>query len=118
LSQVGEYYDVYRCEGIARFKTVRFAGKAIHHCHMVQHEDTGLMGWFNVSGSEDEHEPNPCPQNNLYTCADAFSNYTSASECAQPTTEDRIASKSAAGTDRAVATPLAMLLATILASAL
>jgi hypothetical protein len=78
----GEYYDVWRCEGIARFTTVRFAGKAIHHCHMVKHEDTGLMGWFNVSGSEDEHEPNPCPQNNLYTCSDVFSDYTSASECA------------------------------------
>lgn len=43
--EVGEYYDVWRCEGVARFKTVRFAGKAISHCHMVKHEDIE-GGWL------------------------------------------------------------------------
>ena len=77
----GEYYDVWRCEGVARFKTVRFAGNVINHCHMVKHEDEGLMGWFNVSGTADQHEPNPCPQNNLYTCSDVYNGHTDADTC-------------------------------------
>ena len=74
--EVGEYYDVWRCEGVARWKAVRFAGKAVHHCHMVRHEDTGLMGWFNFSGPAEAYEPNPCPQNNLYKCSDPFTGHT------------------------------------------
>ena len=79
--EVGEYYDVYRCEGVVRFKAVRFAGKAILHCHMVKHEDQGLMGWINVTG-DGEYPLNSSPQNNLFTCSDVFTNYTTAKECA------------------------------------
>jgi hypothetical protein len=32
------------------------------------------MGWFDITSGE--YPDNSCPQNNLYTCADVFSNYT------------------------------------------
>lgn len=73
--EIGEYYDVWRCEGNTRHKTVRFGGKTIAHCHMVFHEDLGLMTWFNVTGGE--RPDNSCPERNLYTCSSVFNDLPS-----------------------------------------
>jgi FtsP/CotA-like multicopper oxidase with cupredoxin domain len=55
----GEYYDVVseNCNMLfdldTRTSTI-YAGRTIMHCHILQHEDQGAMGWLKVLGS-----PNP-----------------------------------------------------------
>jgi FtsP/CotA-like multicopper oxidase with cupredoxin domain len=51
----GEYYDTLTDPCDVRFDlnaaTSRvFEGKAIMHCHILEHEDQGAMGWLDVAG--------------------------------------------------------------------
>lgn len=54
----GEYYDVIaeNCDLLfdldTRTSTI-YAGRTIMHCHILQHEDQGAMGWLKVLGSPD-----------------------------------------------------------------
>jgi suppressor of ftsI len=51
----GEYYDVVAGNCKLRFDlnpntSSVFAGRTVMHCHILQHEDQGAMGWANVLG--------------------------------------------------------------------
>jgi FtsP/CotA-like multicopper oxidase with cupredoxin domain len=54
----GEYYDVVaeNCDLLfdldTRTSTI-YAGRTIMHCHILEHEDQGAMGWLKVLGSPD-----------------------------------------------------------------
>jgi len=54
----GEYYDVIseNCDLLfdldTRTSTI-YAGRTIMHCHILEHEDQGAMGWLKVLGSPD-----------------------------------------------------------------
>ena len=60
----GEYYDVVadNCNLLfdldTRTSTI-YAGRTIMHCHILQHEDQGAMGWLNVLGSAQQGIPAP-----------------------------------------------------------
>jgi hypothetical protein len=50
----GEWYDVIDGECLVRFDlrpefTTVFQGRTIMHCHILEHEDQGAMGWMNVA---------------------------------------------------------------------
>jgi hypothetical protein len=51
----GEYYDVIDANCDIRFdmstqSSTPYDGKTIMHCHILQHEDQGAMGWMDVVG--------------------------------------------------------------------
>jgi len=51
----GEYYDVVANNCAIRFdldqqSSTVFEGRTIMHCHILEHEDQGAMGWTNVLG--------------------------------------------------------------------
>ena len=51
----GEYYDVLGANCNVRFDTnasttTAYAGRTIMHCHILEHEDQGAMGWMNLTG--------------------------------------------------------------------
>ena len=53
----GEFYDVVaeNCEvrfDLSTETTTPFDGRTIMHCHILEHEDLGLMGWLDVIGGE------------------------------------------------------------------
>gem|GEM_PF-1465228 len=53
----GEFYDVIARNCDIRFDldpatTTPFSGRTVMHCHILEHEDEGLMGWTNVIGGE------------------------------------------------------------------
>ena len=53
----GEFYDVVAGNCKVRYdldatRTTVFAGRTIMHCHILQHEDQGAMGWANVIGGQ------------------------------------------------------------------
>jgi FtsP/CotA-like multicopper oxidase with cupredoxin domain len=60
----GEYYDVVanNCDLLfdldTRTSTI-YAGRTIMHCHILEHEDQGAMGWLNVLGSTQQGVPEP-----------------------------------------------------------
>ena len=62
----GEYYDVVadNCDMLfdldTRTSTI-YAGRTIMHCHILQHEDQGAMGWLKVVGSTQQGVPEPFP---------------------------------------------------------
>jgi hypothetical protein len=35
-----------------RMQTDTFTGKAVVHCHILEHEDEGMMAWFSITGIE------------------------------------------------------------------
>lgn len=52
----GEYYDVVAGSCTVRFDlnpttSTVYQGRTIMHCHILEHEDQGAMGWLNVLGS-------------------------------------------------------------------
>ncbi|KAJ3111161.1 hypothetical protein HK100_002792 [Physocladia obscura] len=49
----GEYRDVvWTTSNISiRFKPVDFTGEMVLHCHILQHEDMGMMGLFKLNGN-------------------------------------------------------------------
>ncbi len=53
----GEYYDVVASNCEIRFDlnaatSTPYAGRTIMHCHILEHEDQGAMGWLKVEGGE------------------------------------------------------------------
>lgn len=51
----GEYYDVIAGNCDVRFDlnastTSTYQGRTIMHCHILEHEDQGAMGWLDVNG--------------------------------------------------------------------
>ena len=52
-----------------RFKTVRFSGKVILHCHYLMHEDVDMMGWVDTFGGPENLLSEP------EASCDAFINY-------------------------------------------
>ncbi len=53
----GEFYDVVSENCQVRFDlntatTTPYDGRTIMHCHILRHEDTGVMGWLDVMGGE------------------------------------------------------------------
>lgn len=52
-SQEGDWVDVLEEAGIVRFKTARYGGNYMLHCHVLEHEDMGSMGSVYVQGGCD-----------------------------------------------------------------
>ncbi|MFM2207641.1 MAG: hypothetical protein RL213_1616 [Bacteroidota bacterium] len=55
--EAGEYYDVLTASGKARFDlnaatSTPYSGMGMMHCHLLDHEDQGAMGWMNVIGGQ------------------------------------------------------------------
>jgi hypothetical protein len=55
--EAGEYYDVVSGNCNIRFDlssatSSPYSGRTIMHCHILEHEDQGAMGWANVVGGE------------------------------------------------------------------
>jgi hypothetical protein len=55
--EAGEYYDVLTATGTARFDlnvatSTPYSGMGMMHCHLLDHEDQGAMGWMNVIGGQ------------------------------------------------------------------
>jgi hypothetical protein len=51
--EAGEYYDVIAGNCDVRFEmgaAEAFEGRTILHCHILEHEDQGAMGWMDVIG--------------------------------------------------------------------
>jgi hypothetical protein len=51
--EAGEFYDTVAGTCVVRFEmgpTEAFEGRDIFHCHILEHEDQGAMGWMNVIG--------------------------------------------------------------------
>ena len=53
----GEYYDVVAGNCKIRFDINQnnssvYAGRTIMHCHILEHEDQGAMGWVNIIGGK------------------------------------------------------------------
>ncbi len=49
----GEYYDTLAASCSVRFDlspATSYEGRTIMHCHILEHEDQGAMGWMNVVG--------------------------------------------------------------------
>ena len=49
----GEYYDVVAGNCTIRFKLTSetaYQGRTVMHCHILEHEDQGAMGWVDVLG--------------------------------------------------------------------
>jgi len=76
----GEFYDTISSEapGVwsdcrVRFQFVDFSGPTIIHCHVLDHEDTGIVGWFDVPAGPGAFE----------TTAD-FSNNNTEGACCVP----------------------------------
>mmetsp|Transcript_9086 Transcript_9086/g.30984 ORF Transcript_9086/g.30984 Transcript_9086/m.30984 type:complete len:449 (-) Transcript_9086:171-1517(-) len=54
LVRPGEWRDTTPSWNVVvRFPVLDYVGKQILHCHILQHEDNGMMGWFNMSACED-----------------------------------------------------------------
>lgn len=56
--EAGEYYDVLTANVAARFDlnaatSSPYSGMAMMHCHLLDHEDQGAMGWMNVVGGKE-----------------------------------------------------------------
>lgn len=77
----GEYYDVVadNCNLLfdldTRSSTI-YAGRTIMHCHILEHEDQGAMGWLNVLGSTVQGVPEPIPAPTFPADADATPPYS------------------------------------------
>merc|ERR1712083_587149 len=37
---------------VIRMQTDYFTGKMVIHCHILEHEDEGMMAWIDISGTE------------------------------------------------------------------
>lgn len=51
--EAGEFYDTVAGNCVVRFEmgaAEAYEGRDIFHCHILEHEDQGAMGWLNVIG--------------------------------------------------------------------
>jgi len=58
--QVGDWQDNFMYAGGAfkgRFQASSFTGRWIFHCHVLDHEDSGMMAYFQVTGEEGTKYP-------------------------------------------------------------
>jgi len=52
IGRPGEWRDVYLNHGfLARTRMDDFTGQMVAHCHILQHEDHGMMGWYLIDGT-------------------------------------------------------------------
>ena len=83
----GEYYDTISGSCDIRFDTnpattTAYDGKTIMHCHILEHEDKGAMGWANAILGGIPAPPLPANKRVLYECGGmACSDYSSKDEC-------------------------------------
>jgi hypothetical protein len=93
----GEYYDTVAGNCLVRFNlnpttSSVYEGITIMHCHILQHEDEGAMGWTDVQGSGSE-PPLPSDPIGAPAFPDPFSQFVlydvdcDTSACTQPTQE-------------------------------
>jgi hypothetical protein len=69
----GEYYDTISGSCDVRFDTdpqttTSFDGRTIMHCHILQHEDNGAMGWANAALGGIPAPTLPSGKQVLYAC--------------------------------------------------
>eukprot|EP01060_Flectonema_neradi_P031929 TRINITY_DN496_c3_g1_i1.p1 TRINITY_DN496_c3_g1~~TRINITY_DN496_c3_g1_i1.p1 ORF type:complete len:641 (+),score=91.98 TRINITY_DN496_c3_g1_i1:42-1964(+) len=58
----GEWRDVVPAWGVVmRFYPVRFTGEVVIHCHMLQHEDQGMMGLYLIEQCSTPAPPTDAP---------------------------------------------------------
>merc|ERR1712176_1353693 len=54
--ETGDWHDVIMAQdgtnSIIRFQTDRFSGEQVIHCHLLEHEDEGMMGWLWITGED------------------------------------------------------------------
>jgi len=54
--QVGDWHDTLQMvvsnNVTVRLQTDKFTGKQVAHCHILSHEDEGMMGFFEIEGIE------------------------------------------------------------------
>jgi suppressor of ftsI len=66
----GEFYDTIAAQSddcIVRVNYIDYAGINLFHCHDLEHEDGGMMGYFNIlGGNETISRSNPDPED--YQC--------------------------------------------------
>ena len=58
--QVGDWYDVFLGSGTVRFRTDKFAGKVVMHCHLLEHEDEGCMAVAEIIADATEYSGQTC----------------------------------------------------------
>lgn len=71
----GEYYDTIAGSCTARFDlsgaSSVYDGRTVMHCHILEHEDQGAMGWMDVIGGlAPPAFPDPANQQALYLCGE------------------------------------------------
>jgi hypothetical protein len=52
---VGDWHDTLLHSGgwvVARFQSEKFTGEYVMHCHILEHEDLGMMTYLDVTGKE------------------------------------------------------------------
>jgi len=65
MMEYGQFIDNVKIDNnnndpcYTRFKTVRFSGKLILHCHDLMHEDVDMMGWVDTVGGPENLPPQP-----------------------------------------------------------
>ena len=52
IARVGEWRDTLPAKAVGiKFPTHRYMGEVITHCHILEHEDEGMMGLFSIGGA-------------------------------------------------------------------
>jgi len=74
----GEWYDTVTTDTpggcLVRYRTVNFTGPLIFHCHVLDHEDMGILGWIDV----------PFKAPGSFEASRAFSSNTKPGYCCVP----------------------------------
>mmetsp|Transcript_33484 Transcript_33484/g.73454 ORF Transcript_33484/g.73454 Transcript_33484/m.73454 type:complete len:571 (+) Transcript_33484:148-1860(+) len=94
----GEFYDSIsgteyeECK--VRFKAANFGQRCVLHCHVLNHEDNGAMGWVDVVGDNmprnDEVSPQySCPAAHRWTPAPTAANPPTARPTRSPTRKNK-----------------------------
>merc|ERR1712048_646061 len=57
--RIGDWHDTLMVNDLGggasmniRMQTDQFTGKAVVHCHILEHEDEGMMAFFSITGTE------------------------------------------------------------------
>ncbi len=87
----GEFYDTISGSCDVRVNTTvsAYDGRTIMHCHILEHEDNGAMGWADMIGGFPPPTLPPGKQV-LYQCGDTGCNPTPEGPFGDPTCEDGI----------------------------
>ena len=75
----GEYYDVVAGNCTLRFdlnpqNSTVYRGRTVMHCHILDHEDQGAMGWLDVLGTDNDGSIGPptFPVDNNFSYSDYY----------------------------------------------